>query len=138
MFTGGGALGSNDAGKVPEASRMGPAPDATFADALRSVVRRDICTAFGVPVALFAERGHGAGQHEARRRFWLGTMQPLAALLETECKAKLDSACKVSLKALRAADEDAGQGPWREGRKLRRCSASLAWDRAEALRRMGL
>jgi len=106
VFTG-GALGANDSGRVPEAARMGPAPDSTFADALRSAVGRDICAAFGVPVALFAERGDGAGQREAWRRFWLGTMQPLAALLETECKAKLEPAATVTLEALRAADEDA-------------------------------
>ena len=105
VFTGGN-LGQSDGGKVPEPAKMRPEPDDTFADALRSAVGRDICSAFGVPVALFAERGDGAGQREAWRRFWLGTVQPLAILVQAECKAKLDPSCIVTLDALRAADED--------------------------------
>ena len=104
-FTG-GILGQGESGRVPEPSKMGPSPDDTFADALRSAVGRDICAAFGVPVSLFAERGDGAGQREAWRRFWLGTVQPLALLVQAECKAKLDPSCIVTLDALRAADED--------------------------------
>ena len=105
VFTGGN-LGQSDGGRVPDPAKMGPAPDDTFADALRSAVGRDICSAFGVPVALFAERGDGAGQREAWRRFWLGTVQPLALLVEAECRAKLDPSAVITLDALRAADED--------------------------------
>ena len=105
VFTGGN-IGQGESGRVPDPARMGPAPDDTFADALRSAVGRDICSAFGVPVSLFAERGDGAGQREAWRRFWLGTVQPLALLVQAECKAKLDPSCIVTLDALRAADED--------------------------------
>ena len=105
VFTGGN-IGQGESGRVPDPAKMGPAPDDTFADALRSAVGRDICAAFGVPVALFAERGDGAGQREAWRRFWLGTVQPLALLVQAECKAKLDDSAAVTLDALRAADED--------------------------------
>ena len=101
-----GAVGQNEAGKVPDPARMGPAPDDTFADALRSAVGRDICAAFGVPAALFEPKGDGSGQRESWRRFWLGTVQPLARLVEAECRAKLDPSCAITLDALRAADED--------------------------------
>ena len=105
VFTGGN-IGQAESGRVPEPAKMGPSPDDTFADALRSAVGRDICAAFGVSPALFAERGDGAGQREAWRRFWLGTVQPLALLVQAECRAKLDPSCTVTLDALRAADED--------------------------------
>ena len=136
-FTG-GILGQGESGRVPDPAKMGPAPDDTFADALRSAVGRDICAAFGVPVSLFAERGDGAGQREAWRRFWLGTVQPLALLVQAECKAKLDPSCIVTLDALRAADEDG-----RSRAVSRRASAfktlrDAGIDTAEARRLAGL
>ena len=136
-FTG-GAIGQNETGRVPEPARMGPQPDDTFADALRSAVGRDICSAFGVPPALFAERGDGAGQRESWRRFWLGTVAPLARLIEAECKAKLDPSCMVTLDALRAADEDG-----RSRAVARRATAfkvmkEAGIDQAEARRLAGL
>ena len=137
VFTG-GVLGQGESGRVPEPARMGPAPDDTFADALRSAVGRDICASFGVPVALFAERGDGAGQREAWRRFWLGTVQPLALLVQAECKAKLDPSAIVTLDALRAADEDG-----RSRAVSRRAAAFKTFrdaglDTAEARRLAGL
>ena len=137
VFTGGN-LGQGESGRVPDPAKMGPAPDDTFADALRSAVGRDICAAFGVPVALFAERGDGAGQREAWRRFWLGTVQPLARLIEAECKAKLDDGATVTLDALRAADEDG-----RSRAVSRRAAAfktfrDAGMDTAEARRLAGL
>ena len=137
VFTGGN-VGQTDSGKVPEPAKMRPEPDDTFADALRSAVGRDICAAFGVPVALFAERGDGAGQREAWRRFWLGTVQPLARLVEAECRAKLDDSATVTLDALRAADEDG-----RSRAVSRRAAAFKTFrdaglDTAEARRLAGL
>ena len=137
VFTGGN-LGQGESGRVPDPAKMGPAPDDVFADALRSAVGRDICSAFGVPVSLFAERGDGAGQREAWRRFWLGTVQPLALLVQAECKAKLDPSCVVTLDALRAADEDG-----RSRAVSRRAAAFKTFrdaglDTAEARRLAGL
>ena len=133
-----GTVGSTDSGRVPDPAKMGPAPDDTFADALRSAVGRDICSAFGVPVSLFAERGDGAGQREAWRRFWLGTVQPLSRLIEAECRAKLDPFCAITLDALRAADEDG-----RSRAVARRATAfkvmkEAGIDQAEARRLAGL
>ena len=83
----------------------GPEPNQVM-QAVRTDTGRDICAAFGVPPGLFAERGDGAGQREAWRRFWLGTVQPLARMIESELRAKLDPAAAVILDALRASDED--------------------------------
>ena len=85
--------------------RYGPQVDAAT-QSLRGDVVRDILGVFGVPPALFAERGDGAGQREAWRRFWLGTVQPLAVQIQQEVRAKLDPGATVTLEALRAGDED--------------------------------
>ena len=86
-------------------AKMGPEPVATT-EALRVDTGRDILAAFGVPPALFEARGDGAGQRESWRRFWLGTMAPLAVQIQAEIRAKLDPMAVVGLEALRAADED--------------------------------
>ena len=83
----------------------GPEPAETV-EALRRDTGRDVLAAFGIPPALFAERGDGAGQRESWRRFWLGTVQPLAVQIQAEVQAKLDTGATVTLDALRAADED--------------------------------
>ena len=137
IFTGGN-LGQSDVGRVPEPAKMGPAPDDTFADALRSAVGRDICSAFGVPVSLFAERGDGAGQRESWRRFWLGTVQPLALLVQAECKAKLDPSCIVTLDALRAADEDGRSRAVARRAQAFKVLLDAKVDMAEAKRLAGL
>lgn len=88
-----------------ETVKIGPHPDAVMA-ALRTDAGRDICAAFGVPPALFEARGDGSGQREAWRRFWAGTVQPLAATVQAELRAKLDPMAVVNLDAMRASDED--------------------------------
>ena len=138
VFTGGNLGQQGESGRVPDPAKMGPAPDDTFADALRSQIGRDICGAFGISPALFAERGDGAGQREAWRRFWLGTVQPLALLVQAECRAKLDPSAIVTLDALRAADEDG-----RSRAVARRATAfkvmkEAGIDQAEARRLAGL
>ena len=137
VFTG-GILGQGESGRIPEPARLGPQPNDTFADALRSAVGRDICAAFGVPVSLFAERGDGAGQREAWRRFWLGTVQPLALLVQAECKAKLDPSCVVSLGALRAADEDSRSRAVARRAQAFKVLLDAKVDTAEAKRIAGL
>ena len=83
----------------------GPEPDQVV-QALRSDIGHDIANAFGVSPALLAERDDGAGQRESWRRFWLGTVAPLARMIEAECREKLDPGVSIGLGALRAADED--------------------------------
>ena len=87
----------------------GPEPDQVV-----QALRNDIANAFGVSPALLAERGDGAGQRESWRRFWLGTVAPLARMIEAECRAKLDAGVSIGLDALRAAEEG--------GRRRSRCS----------------
>ena len=55
---------------------------------------------------MFAPRGDGAGQREAWRRFWAGTVAPIGELLEAELRAKLAPEASVSFPALRASVED--------------------------------
>ena len=83
----------------------GPAPD-QWSVSLRGDLIVEVLSAYGVPPALFATAGDGSGQREAWRRFWAGTMQPLARMLEDELRGKLDPRAAVTLDALRASDED--------------------------------
>ena len=134
----GGILGQGESGRVPEPARMGPQPDNTLADALRSQIGRDILGAFGIPPALFEARGDGSGQRESWRRFWIATAAPLARMIEAECREKLDPGATVTLDALRAADEDG-----RSRAVSRRAAAfktfrDAGMDSAEARRLAGL
>ena len=115
----------------------GPEPTEVMA-ALRSDTGRDIASAFGVSPALFAERGDGAGQREAWRRLWLGTIQPLAVQIQAEVRAKLEAGATFHLDALRAGDEDG-----RSRAVMRRAAAfktlvDTGMDRDEARQIAGL
>ena len=115
----------------------GPEPAETV-EALRTDTGRDVLAAFGIPPALFAERGDGAGQREAWRRLWLGTIQPLAVQIQAEVRAKLEAGATFHLDALRAGDEDG-----RSRAVMRRASAfktlvDTGMDRDEARRLAGL
>ena len=115
----------------------GPEPTEVMA-ALRSDTGRDIANAFGVSPALFAERGDGAGQREAWRRFWLGTVQPLAVQIQAEVREKLAPGVSITLEGMRAGDEDG-----RSRAVMRRASAfktlvDTGMDRDEARRLAGL
>ena len=76
------------------ASRLGPSPP----DAL-ATVRRDayesVLAACGAPPALFLADSDGTAQREALRRWQMGTVAPLARLLETELSAKLDAPVRL-------------------------------------------
>ena len=98
--------GGNESPTRREMFAYGPAPNDVLADALRSQVGRDLLGAFGVPAALFESRGDGAGQREAWRRLWAGTIAPLGAVLSAELRRKLDPGAEVGFSAMRAADED--------------------------------
>jgi len=118
-------------------AKMGPEPDEVV-HALRTQTGHDVCNAYGVPPTLFHPSGDGAGQREAWRRFWLGTVAPLGALIESELRAKLDPAAMVSFEALAAADEDG-----RSRAVSRRATAFKTFmdagiERDEALRLAGL
>ena len=115
----------------------GPAPEEVVA-ALRGDTGRDIANAFGVSPALFAERGDGAGQREAWRRFWLGTVQPLAVQIQAEVREKLAPGVGITLEGMRAGDEDG-----RSRAVARRAAAfktlvDTGMDRDEARRVAGL
>ena len=103
---------SSNRGVSPEPAQRhrpqtyGPEPQQVM-ESLRSDTGRDIANAFGVSPALFAERGDGAGQREAWRRFWLGTVQPLAVQIQAEVREKLHPDVSIGLEALKAADVDA-------------------------------
>ena len=95
---------SSNRGVSPEPAQRhrpqtyGPEPQQVM-ESLRSDTGRDICNAFGVSPALFAERGDGAGQREAWRRFWLGTVQPLAVQIQAEVREKLHPGVSITLEA---------------------------------------
>ncbi len=134
-------IGQSETTQVPTQrytpARMGPDPNET-AEALRSHVGEDIANAYGVPAALFTAQGDGSGQREGWRRFWAGTMQPLAMLLQDELRLKLDTAATVTLESLRASDEDG-----RSRAVARRAQAAAIFKKMglsddEALRRAGL
>ena len=76
-------------------------------ESLRNGVGVDILNAYGVPAVLFDVRGDGSARREAWRQFWLGTVAPVGALLQSEIQEKLDGAAVVSFDSLAAADVDA-------------------------------
>ena len=75
-------------------SRLGPTPTETMA-----MLRRDafahVLAATGTPPALFVDNADGTAQREAIRRWHLGTVLPLARLLEHELTAKLETPVRL-------------------------------------------
>lgn len=72
-----------------QASRLGPEPPGGLVE-----VRRDafmaVLAATGTPPSLFLD-SDGTGQREALRRWHLGTVLPLAGILERELSEKLEA-----------------------------------------------
>ena len=120
-----------------EPAKMGPEPDETF-HALRTQTGQDICAAFGVPPTLFNASGDGAGQREAWRRFWAGTIAPIGRVIESECKMKLDPAALVSFDALRASDEDGRSRAVSRRATAAKVFVDMGLDRDAALALAGL
>ena len=116
---------------------MGPEPDETF-HALRTQTGQDICAAYGVPPTLFSATGDGAGQREAWRRFWAGTVAPIGRTVEAELRAKLDQAAMVSFDALRASDEDGRSRAVSRRAQAAKVFLDMGMSREEALRLAGL
>ena len=80
-----------------QASRLGPDPPESLA-----MIRRDtfeaVLAATGTPPSLFVD-ADGTSQHEAVRRWHLGTVLPLARILETEPTAKLEADVRLRFDA---------------------------------------
>ena len=67
--------------------RLGPNPPASLA-AIQKQSFEHVLAAAGTPPSLFTD-ADGTSQRESMRRFFLGTVQPLARMLQTELRAKL-------------------------------------------------
>ena len=74
-------------------SRLGPAPPEVMAQ-LRRDAFEHVLAACGSPPSLFTD-SDGTSQREAVRRWHLGTVLPLARLLEHELSAKLETPVKL-------------------------------------------
>ena len=72
-----------------QASRLGPNPPASMPDIAQQAFER-VLSACGTPPSLFTD-ADGTSQREALRRWHLGTVLPLARLLEHELTAKLET-----------------------------------------------
>ena len=76
------------------ASRLGPNPPAALAE-----IRRDafaaVVAACGASPALFADGADGTAQREALRRWHLGTVLPLAGMVEAELARKLEAPIRL-------------------------------------------
>ena len=89
----------NDRGKAgaPQkdwiASRLGPAPPAATVELARDAFMRTLA-ACGCSPALFDD-SDGTSKREALRQWTLGTVKPLARLLETELSAKLSAPIRL-------------------------------------------
>ncbi len=115
----------------------GPDPSATL-EAVRSKIGIAILGAFGVPPSLFDPTSAGPAQLASVRRFWASTIAPMALMLESEIRAKLDGAVSIGVPQLRQADEDA------QSRAVQRRASALKTfldaeiERGEAMRLAGL
>ena len=82
------------------ASRLGPSPPAALAE-----IRRDsfahVLASTGTPPSLFVD-ADGTAQREAVRRWHLGTVLPLARILESELTVKLEAAVRPAVRCLPA------------------------------------
>ena len=76
------------------AGRLGPNPPAEVVEAARDAFNR-MCAACGTPPALFDARADGTSQREALRRWHMGTVLPLARLVEHELNAKLETTVRL-------------------------------------------
>ena len=74
-------------------SRLGPHPPATMPELAQQAFER-VLAATGTPPSLFLD-SDGTSQREAVRRWHLGTVLPLARLVEHELSAKLETPIKL-------------------------------------------
>ena len=79
--------------------------DPSVAVALRTETGRDVLSACGVPPTLFVANSDGTAQRESFRRFLHSSLRPMARLIETEARSKLDSpGLMLDLSEIHAAD----------------------------------
>ena len=72
------------------AARLGPTPPAVMAEVSRDAFTRTLA-ACGIPPSLFTDDADGTAQREALRRWHMGTVVPMARLLEAELRDKLEA-----------------------------------------------
>ena len=80
-----------------QAARLGPAPPVTMAT-IRKDAFESVLAACGTPPSLFID-SDGTSQREGLRRWHLGTVLPLAKLIEHELKAKLETEVRLKFDA---------------------------------------
>ena len=78
-----------------KASRLGPAPPDAMIKLADSAFSR-VLAAAGVPPSLFVDDADGTAQREGLRRFHMGTVVPLANLLETELTEKMGASVRLT------------------------------------------
>ena len=75
-------------------NRLGPNPPASV-DAIRKGTFGEMLAACGCPPSLFTD-ADGTSQREALRRWHLGTVIPIAGMIEDELSEKLNTPVKLS------------------------------------------
>lgn len=111
------ASGYGDRGGRPDADwkprRIGANPPDAL-DAIRTGAALAVYAACGVPPSLVTLPADGTGQREAWRRFLHGSVSPVARLVQTELRAKLDTPdLSLDLGSLYAADVTGRARAWR-------------------------
>ena len=97
-------------------------------DALRTATGRDVLAACGVPPTLMVPNSDGTAQREAYRRFLHTALRPMARLMESELRMKLDAPdLRLDMGDLHAADSESTLPELRElrqgrGGPARRCA----------------
>ena len=77
-------------------------------DALRTATGRDVLTACGIPPSLMVPNSDGTAQRESYRRFLHTALRPMARVMESELRVKLDAPnLRLDLADLHAADSEA-------------------------------
>ena len=77
-------------------------------DALRTAIGRDVLAACGVPPSLLVPNSDGTAQRESYRRFLHTALRPMARLVESELRLKLDAPdLTLDMGDLHAADSEA-------------------------------
>lgn len=99
----------------PASERIGPKPTAQIHD-LRESVADSVFESCGISPGLAKADSAGAAR-EAYRQFAVATMEPIAALLETELRRKVDRSARIDLKRLMAADVSGRARAWRQLRE---------------------
>ena len=129
------AGGWGDKGGRPDSDwkprRVGANPPAALAE-LRTGAALTVFGACGVPPSLVTLPADGTGQREAWRRFLHGSVSPVARLVETELRAKLDTPdLRLDFGSLYAADVAGRARAWRS--LVGKSTASMDPDKAARL-----